>query len=103
MCLSVALLNGPIPYTNIGPYHFCGVLLWPPGMAHASGRTYWLERKVELSADAFFTCLSVALLNGPIPYHDVSPYGCYGPSAKIRWHVFYAKSTHLLQHIIRVM
>jgi hypothetical protein len=66
-------------------------------------RTYWLERKGELSADAFFTCLSVALLNGPIPYHDVGPYGSYVPSAEIRWHVFYAKSTHPLQRIIRVM
>ena len=75
----------------------------PPGWAHASLRIYWLERKGELSADAFFTCPSVALLSGPIPYHDVGPYGSYVPSAEIRWHVFYAKSTYPLQRIIRVM
>ena len=75
----------------------------PPGWAHASVRTYWLEHKGELSANAFFTCLSVALLNGPIPYHDVGPYGSYMPSAKIHWHRFYAKSTHPLQRIIPVM
>ena len=81
------------------PMVSCG----PPGWAHASVRTYWLEHKGELSANAFFTCLSVALLNGPIPYHDVGPYGSYMPSAEIRWHRFYAKSTRPLQRIIPVM
>ena len=131
-CPPVAFLDGPMRqcehtgWVNCHPMPSLCVYLWPstmgrsptlrsahtipmvsscgpPGWAHASVRTYWLERKGDLSADAFFTCLSVALLNGLIPYHDVGPYSSYVPLAEIHRHVFYTKSTHPLQHIIHVM
>ena len=90
-----------MPY--VSRYLLHGSSCSPPWWAHASVKTSWLKGKGELSADALFTCLSVAFLSGPIPYHDVGPYGSYVPSAEICWHVFYTKSTHPLQRIIRVM
>ena len=53
---------------------FCG----PPWWAFASVWTCWLERTNWLSADTFYTWLSVALLDGPIPYIKISPYHFYG-------------------------
>ena len=94
------------PLVSIGQLQMYQVIGWhivymsscgPPGWAYATVWTCWLK---NLSADTFYMCLFVALLDGANLLHHVGLYAFYMLSAEIHWHVLYAKSTHSLKHTI---